>query len=64
MISLNHRYLQTDLDGEWHNEFVSTLRHEISHLRTEGHGADFLYVMNKLGGTRFASCSFRKLKSK
>ena len=47
-----------------YKEFVLTLRHEFAHLPhpTNGsHGKDFLYWMNRLGGTRYCSASIREL---
>lgn len=51
-------YKQQDL-----REFVDTLRHELAHLVAPGgHNQDFMRVLEKIGGTRYAT-SFKKLKN-
>lgn len=38
-----------------HDELIRTIRHEIAHIGTKGHGEEFLDVMKTLGGTRWAN---------
>lgn len=59
MITFNPRYMEHVQNEEYVNEFRLTVKHEIAHLRTRGHGEDFLRIMNILGANRYANCSFK-----
>lgn len=60
-IFIHNRYKELQ-DESWLKEFRDTVRHEVAHLRTTGHGQDFMEVLAKLGGSRYVSATFPKRK--
>ena len=51
-IHIRMTYLRKNIHGQ---DFLNILRHEIVHILVHNHGNDFTSIVEKLGGTRYAT---------
>jgi len=58
-IAISDKYFRYNITNDY---FVGVLRHELAHIGTKGHGSDFLAMLERLDGTRYATIKFKELK--